>query len=73
MGAMEYIAQWFVREFFETRFDDFDPPEDFVEACVDVMVPPCPGASEAERQWARDELTDYWPDYRPKLPADVPF
>lgn len=60
-----YLAQWFVREMFETRIPDFDPPWEFVEACVDVMAPPCPGASADERQRARDELTDYWPDYRP--------
>lgn len=63
--ACEYLAQWFVREMFETQIADFDPPWEFVEACVDVMAPPCPGASAAERQQARDELTDYWPDYRP--------
>jgi len=59
-----YLAQWFVREMFETRMPDFDPPWEFVEACVDVMAPPCLGASAAERQQVRDELTSYWPDYR---------
>lgn len=61
--TVAYLAKWFVGEMFETRLPDFDPPEQFVEACIDAMAPPCPGASKTEREQVRDELTAYWPDY----------
>lgn len=61
--TMAYLARWFVGEMFKTRLPGFDPPAQFVEACIDAMAPTCPGASKTEREQVRDELTAYWPDY----------
>ena len=65
MTTVEYLACWFVWDMWEVRIEGFDPPEDFVDACVEVMVNrPGFGWPADQRDAARAELTSYWPDYR---------
>lgn len=63
MTTVEYLAHWFVYDMWEVRISDFDPPADFVDACVAAMCEPEWGWPPEQHDLARRELTAYWPDY----------